>query len=313
MKSSGPSAEGTPLPNPTPQELERFFQSFAFEPASAFECFGRGNVAVAARLDALRKQVPPSLAAIVPVPEAMPSRAPPLPVPLTPPPHSAPMEPPPLKLPPDHPPVLVFDTETTALSPPIVCQLAFVIIENGTPTKSYDQILKLPHGVFVGRIAQSIHGISTQDCRTKGVDARAALADFATDCQRVLLAGGRIVAHNISFDIRAINATREAHGVADAGENQALELKDGFCTKNRSNAHSPLKNRKGHRKPFTCAEMYEFFYDSPPTWARLHRCALRAHSLPTHTLTIRVCAHSAGDDVMVCALCYAAGVSARWW
>lgn len=285
MESSRPSAEGTPPPDPTPEELELFLKSFAFQPASAFECFGRGNVAVAVRLEALRKQVPLPSAPIVPVSEALPSHSPP-PVQTALPSHSAPTEPPALKLPADHKPVLVFDTETTALSPPIVCQLAFVVIENGAPTRSYDQILKLPPDVFVGKTAQGIHGISTRDCRTKGVDAHAALADFATECQRVLLAGGRVVAHNISFDIRAINATREAHGVPDAGENQSLELKDGFCTKSRSNAHSPLKNRKGYRKPFSNSELYHFFYDAPPTWARLHRCALCAHSLANTYLTI---------------------------
>jgi DNA polymerase III epsilon subunit-like protein len=212
--------------------------------------------------------------------------------PSPPPPAVVPLSRPPLVMPIGHKPVLVFDTETTGLSPPIVCQLAYVVVENGAVAIEYDQLLKLPQGVRIGKQAQAVHGVSNQDVAARGVGAADALELFARTCARILLAGGRVVAHNSSFDVRAVRETRLAHNVIDHDENQTLELKDTFCTMKHSKEHSPLKDKAGRRKAFKNDELYLHNFGSPPSWARLH---------------------DASSDVMVTVLNYAEGLRREWW
>ena len=208
------------------------------------------------------------------------------------PPRRAPLSRPPLTRPNGHKPALIFDTETTGLKPAIVCQLAYMVVEGGTVTTEYDQLLKLPAGVRIGKQAQAVHGVSNNDCATHGVDPREALEAFARECSRILSAGGRIAAHNSKFDVRAIRETRLAHNIIDCGENQTLEDRDTFCTMAMSKAYSPLVDKSGRRKAFRNEELYFYLFGSPPSWARLH---------------------NALDDVRVTALNYSAGLSRGWW
>ena len=193
-----------------------------------------------------------------------------------------------LCMPSDHRPVLVFDTETTGLKPAIVCQLAYVVIENGAVTTEYDELLRLPKGVKIERRAQEVHGISTNDCASRGVDAREALEEFARECARILGQNGRVVAHNAQFDVRAIRETRAAHRLSGS----TLEVGDTFCTMKESKIYSPLRDKAGRKKAFRNEEMYEYFHGTGPTWARLH---------------------SALDDVHVTAINYSSGCHKGWW
>ena len=199
---------------------------------------------------------------------------------------------PPLQLTHKHRPIVCFDTETTGLSPAIVCQLAYVVVENGAITVEYDQLLNLPPGARIGRQAQNVHGISNRDCNERGVDAVYALELLAQTCARILADGGRVVAHNSKFDVRALRETRLAHNVIDHGENQTLEDKNTFCTMANSKQYSPLKDKAGRTKVFKNEELYQFFYGLPPSWAKLH---------------------DALDDVMVTTLNYAQGLHRGWW
>jgi len=223
-------------------------------------------------------------------PPPSPSRSPVLsaPAPTSEAPHARPK----LVLPIGHKPVLVFDTETTALSPPIACQLAYVLVENGAVTREVDNILKLPPGVRVQQGAFAIHGISTERCAREGVDAPAALKAFCELAQAVLLQGGSVVGHNVSFDRRAIEATRKAHEVIDMGNDQPLQKNDTFCTMRSSASKSTLKDKAGRRKAMKNEELYLELYGSPPTWARLH---------------------DALADVHVTLLNYASGAVRGWW
>ena len=209
-----------------------------------------------------------------------------------PPPPPAPPSRPPLTMTSGHKPALIFDTETIGLKPAIVCQLAYLIVEDGAVSTEYDQLLKLPAGFRIGKQAQAVHGISNKDCATRGVDAPEALEIFARECARILAVGGRIVAHNSKFDVRAIRETRSAHGVIDYSENQTLEDKDTFCSMTASKQHSPLVDKAGRRKNFRNEELYAHFYGGAPSWARLH---------------------NALDDVRVTALNYSAGLRNSWW
>ena len=260
---------------PTPEEAFHFFGSCVNEREKMRDYMKGLRV---------RGVAPSSLLPLLPLPTAPePPEAPKPP---------EPSERPPLEMPAGHAPVLVFDTETTGLKPAIVCQLAYVIVENGSVTIKYDELFKLPSGVRITKQAQEVHGISNKDCATRGVDAAEALEAFARSCARILASGGRVVAHNSKFDVRAIRETRLAHNIVDYDENQTLEDRDVFCTMVNSKPHSQLKDKAGRRKAFRNEELYAHFYGRPPSWARLH---------------------NALDDVMVTALNYAGGLVRRWW
>lgn len=208
--------------------------------------------------------------------------------------------PPVVLLPPHIPPIpfcsqtiLCYDTETIGLKPAVICQLAFAVVSDGRLERLYDRILRLPANVRVGARAQEIHGISTAMCASQGVDAKEALGDFCALAQRVLLHGGRVVAHNATFDVRAVRETRDAWNVIPMGENQPLEAASCFCTMKESRVHSELKTATGRRKAFSNAELYAHLHGGAlPSFARLH---------------------SAADDVFVTLSSYCAGVRAGWW
>ena len=161
--------------------------------------------------------------------------------------------------------IVVFDTETTGLSPAIACQLAYVVIQNGAIVTESDSILKLPRGVSIQRRAQEVHKISNARCEQEGVDAPTALSQFLCLCRQVRAEGGLIVAHNASFDVRALRETCERWDVYDD-----LEKEHCFCTMQQSRHFSPLLAKNGKVKAFSNEELYQYFYNTKPTWARLH-------------------------------------------
>jgi DNA polymerase III epsilon subunit-like protein len=286
-----PPTETEPAtPIHTLDDVALLMRSFLSDGDAFFFMGGSTMAEVEARIEKLRIGSQPLLRP--PLPRRPPISLETAAMPPPPPPPPAPPSRPPLTLPDGHKPLLVFDTETTGLKPAIVCQLAYMVIEDGNITSEYDQLLKLPAGVRIGKQAQAVHGISTKDCATRGVDAPEALDAFARECSRILSAGGRVVAHNTKFDVRAIRETRLAHNVIDHSENQTIEDSDTFCTMAMSKGYSPLTDRAGRRKAFRNEELYFYFFGSPPSWARLH---------------------NALDDVSVTALNYSAGLGRGWW
>lgn len=182
-------------------------------------------------------------------------------------------------------PVLLFDTETTGLGTPCICQLSYVILKRDG-TEEHDQILKLPKGVVISRDAASIHGVTTARAQ-KGADAVSELQLFYDKVEEVRSAGGLIVAHNAAFDCRALKCSCEKHGVQ-----RVLDAQDVFCTMKASACYSPLKTAKGARKNFRLDELYSFLFGSAPEWARLH------NSL---------------DDTRVLSACFVKGRERGWW
>lgn len=183
-------------------------------------------------------------------------------------------------------PVLIFDTETTGLTSPIICQLAYVIVNDSGIAKKRDQILRLPDGVTIHEKAMQIHGITNEQCQEEGVNAQKALNDFFSSIDTIIQLGGRIVGHNVAFDVRAVALTREAHGMPPSA------IQNTFCLMRNSKKYSTLKNKAGGTKAFRNDELYKHLYNQEPDWARLH---------------------SAYDDVCVTALNYIEGLNRKWW
>lgn len=183
-------------------------------------------------------------------------------------------------------PVLIFDTETAGLGAPAVCQLSYLHLKPGGTIVEYDKVLKLPKGIKMSPEAARIHGITTA-MSAAGADPAPELDAFFSLVADVKDQGGVIVAHNASFDTRAINFSAENTGLT-----QRIQATEVMCTMRASSRHSPLKTSNGRRKPFRLEELYAHHFGGPPTWARLH------NSL---------------DDSRVLALCYLEGKRLDWW
>ena len=181
--------------------------------------------------------------------------------------------------------VLIWDTETAGLSNPGICQLSYILIENGTITE-YDKILKLPKQVCMSSTATSIHRI-TAEASASGADAEPELIDFWDLTWRIISSGGHVVGHNVSFDCRAFSFT-----CAKLGLTHSMTHTDMIDTMALSKPHTHLRNVRGYPKQYRLSELYERLFGAPPDWARLH------DSL---------------EDVRVTALCYREGQRIGWW
>ena len=169
-----------------------------------------------------------------------------------------------LSLPAEHPPVLVFDVETTGCSPVVVCQLACALAQKGT-VREGNWIFQLPPGARISYHAFSVHGISQKTCFLYGVAPKPILEYFLCLVHRVKAEGGFVVAHNKAGDVANVRRTAQIWQCPCDLEADAV-----FCTQQCSTPFSPLLNKKGNRKVFKNEELYEYFYGTRPTWARLH-------------------------------------------
>lgn len=114
--------------------------------------------------------------------------------------------------------ILVFDTETTGLPKtrnktvhtddlhlwPHIVQFSYLIYstKNKNIIKIVDHIVKLPHGVEIEPVAESIHGISKKISQTQGKEINTILQEFIKDVTRTDI----IVCHNLQFDINVMKA-----------------------------------------------------------------------------------------------------------
>jgi DNA polymerase III epsilon subunit-like protein len=80
---------------------------------------------------------------------------------------------------------------------PYLTQLSFLVLDNNfNVVFSYNEYIKLPDHVEISALVTNITGITTEKCRSHGVDpceALKAFCDWFLQCDR-------IVAHNIQFD-----------------------------------------------------------------------------------------------------------------
>jgi len=114
--------------------------------------------------------------------------------------------------------VLVFDTETTGLFPrcndyskyPYIVQLSWIVYDFGdNKIKSVnDHIIKLKEDQTIPQGSINIHGITNEIMREKGVDIQPILFKFVEDLKSCTT----LIAHNISFDIKALDVELMRNG-----------------------------------------------------------------------------------------------------
>lgn len=188
--------------------------------------------------------------------------------------------------------VLVFDTETTGLPTdrkapssctecwPHIVQLSYILYDASMNTilSEYDELVALPAGVKMSRGSIEQHGITEAQLRRKGVHIGAVLSDFTSAVQ----SADRIVAHNLEFDRKVVEAAcyRAAMPLAFATDPVC------FCT---ARSGVPLCGIWAARKNGTQ------FLRFPKLW-ELHEELFSQR--PGHL-------HDALADVLICLRCYA--------
>ena len=157
--------------------------------------------------------------------------------------------------------VLAFDTETTGLTGVVIQVGAVGLDAEGRELLSHAWLVRPPPGWRVERGAQRVHGISDEQLAREGLDAHDGLAAFARLATAANAAGVPLVAHNASFDVRALRRTLEAIGAAP------VPL-DATCTMQKSRAVA--KKMFGATRAMKNAELYEALCGPVPADARLH-------------------------------------------
>ena len=115
--------------------------------------------------------------------------------------------------------VVVFDTETTGLSPADeICQIAAVEYSDGNPSATLN--LYLASTCEISKEAEEVHGLSAEFLATHGMDPAEAMKQFL----RFVGDDVRLVAHNIRFDSRMVRQECEKFGL-QAG-NTGVEFYD---------------------------------------------------------------------------------------
>ena len=197
--------------------------------------------------------------------------------------------------------ILVFDTETANLNG-IVIQLAYAVYEpSGICLQQYNELLRLPRGESWNYHAAKVHKIKITDVASKGRDPITELTRFAKICNTITKEGGVIVAHNASFDCRAVRYTWKRNGGAVGGDNALPNALLSTCTMQMAKGHMPVRNKRGHFKAPTNTELYTYLFRTEP----------KNDAYLANIGTGRT--HDAAFDIAMTARCYFEGRRRRWW
>ena len=212
---------------------------------------------------------------------------------------------------------IVFDTETTDLKG-VAVQIAFGCYDRfGNLVRNFNFYFKLPPGYRIEPGAKAIHKIEESYLDQHGLDTEwvlLVLTEFAQVCGQVLAQGGRIVAHNASFDCGVIFRTWDAHAnhliqtvqsasvsartrsmlaITTPPPNPFVGFSDKtFCTMISSKHYVLAKNKLGRIKNPRNVELYSYLYDG---------------QIPEGEL------HDASTDIRVTAMSYFKGIQVGWW
>lgn len=191
---------------------------------------------------------------------------------------------------PDNAHVIVFDTETTGLTGSIV-QLAYdVYSAEGNRLKSFDRLLCLPRGETISWAAFKVHKISKFKVQREGKNATREIELFVARCREVISKGGRVVAHNADFDVRALAQTVRNHG--SKKEVACLVSKEVFCTMRESKGKIAVYGKNGKKKTPSNVDLFKYLSNDAKVPDNLHDAAV---------------------DIGITAKSFFLGVRRGWW
>lgn len=204
--------------------------------------------------------------------------------------------------------VLVFDTETTGLPKtrqieagnlhlwPYIVQFSYLVydISSNEVIKIVDEYVKIPENIIIPDECIKIHGVTNDMCNQKGKNISNLLDDFYQDFKNC----GRIVGHNLTFDLNMIKVellritkTDIYKNILDAElyNNIYIDLNStnkNYCTMQETINYCNLKSIDKKGKEFIkfpkLSELYEKMFGTVP-------------------LNL----HNSLNDVIICLRCYA--------
>lgn len=157
---------------------------------------------------------------------------------------------------------LFFDTETTGLPKnynapasdsdnwPRLVQLAWLQYNDDEQLEQTGNLIVKPIGFDIPQEATNIHGISTEKAVNEGI----ALADALIEFNAIVRKSTILVAHNISFDEKIIEAEYlRYYPTANLSEIKKI------CTKNASTNYCKIPGRYGYKWP-SLMELHELLF-----------------------------------------------------
>lgn len=158
--------------------------------------------------------------------------------------------------------LLFFDTETSGkyhfdLSPnhpnqPWLMQIALLLADEGGKTlATYSSLVRNGKAYTVDPGAQSVHGISFEECERYGIHHEFVESILSNFCHRAKT----VVAHNLNFDENIIKAFCAKHR-----KEQFFEGMNRYCTMEASTSILKLPGQYGKYKWPKLLEAYEFFF-----------------------------------------------------
>ena len=126
--------------------------------------------------------------------------------------------------------LIVFDTEATDLTPGQICQLSYLMVENGSVTgkNMFFQVDEMSEG------AQEVHGMSLEDLEQLSGGER--FEDRVEEIFADFEWADMLVGHNVAADDRYIRVEFERTG-------RKLKKKLTFCTMNYFTSTTNLKRK----------------------------------------------------------------------
>lgn len=148
--------------------------------------------------------------------------------------------------------IICFDTEATDLTPGQICQLSYLMIEDGAVTgkNMYFAVDEMSEG------AQEVHGMSIEDLDELSGGER--FEDRVDEIFADFSGSGLLVGHNVAADDRYIRVEFERCGLN-------LGKKKTFCTMNYFTGVMNMKRRVniGRPKPPKLEELAEYYGLTP--------------------------------------------------
>ena len=160
--------------------------------------------------------------------------------------------------------LLFFDTETTGVTgKPHLVQLAFILTEDDGTLRNSGNFIVKPEGYEIPVEASNIHGITTEIAMRCGLPLSVVISAFNNSA--IACTGGKLVAHNLSFDIRIMR-----HAYERGNWPSRIDNLEHFCTMEalKDKVRMPPTSRMrsagipGYKSP-KLSEAYLFVFNRP--------------------------------------------------
>lgn len=140
---------------------------------------------------------------------------------------------------------IIFDTETTDIHPGNICQIAYIIVDQGIKARNFffevDQM---------SPSAEKVHGLSID--KLKALSGGRRFQDHIEEIEQDFSRIDVIVGHNVSFDIKFLKEEFRRNG-------RSFSYQQEFCTMKRFTNVCKIKKPDGSYKYPRLEELIRFF------------------------------------------------------